>query len=169
MRNNLMTYVYVIRTMLQTIEENMYAKTGEFDTALQGVAAIAKALSHPARLAILRHLAEQKSCYSGDIADELPLSRTTVSQHLQELKRAGLIAGEIEGTRVCYCIDARAFQEMREQLDAFFGELEDLQTLDPSAGGACSVDSAACCVPAYKASIAVCCEPAPAQEGRSDV
>ena len=65
----------------------------------------AKALAHPARVAILRLLAKRDSCVCGDIVDELPLAQSTVSQHLKELKEAGLIQGTIAGTNVCYCID----------------------------------------------------------------
>ncbi|MEO7081016.1 MAG: metalloregulator ArsR/SmtB family transcription factor [Flavobacteriales bacterium] len=65
----------------------------------------AKALAHPARVAILRLLAQRDSCVCGDIVDELPLAQSTVSQHLKELKEAGLIQGTISGTNVCYCID----------------------------------------------------------------
>ena len=69
----------------------MHAKTLEFETELQELAQLAKLLSHPARIAIIKLLAEKKTCISGDIAHELPLSRTTVCQHLQELKKASLI------------------------------------------------------------------------------
>lgn len=108
----------------------MYAKTDEFDNNLQDVANIAKALSHPARLAILQHLAVQKSCYSGNIAEELPLSRTTVSQHLQELKRVGLIQGDIEGTRICYCINGETYSRFRKAVTNFFDELASLPGCD---------------------------------------
>lgn len=97
-----------------------YTKATAFETGQQEIAKIAKVLSHPARVAILEHLAKTKSCISGDIAQELPLSRTTVSQHLQELKNAGLIKGEIAGLTVCYCIDAAAFAKAKELLEAFF-------------------------------------------------
>lgn len=83
----------------------MYAKTTEFDTDLQQLAYYAKLLSHPARITIVRLLAEKKTCISGDIANELPLSRTTVCQHLQELKNADLIKGEISGLNVNYCLN----------------------------------------------------------------
>ncbi len=76
----------------------------------------AKALSHPARIAIFRHLAEQKRCICGEIVDILPLAQSTVSQHLKELKNAGLISGEIEGPRSCYCINMEKFTEMLELL-----------------------------------------------------
>jgi DNA-binding transcriptional ArsR family regulator len=80
-------------------------KADEFSVKDNRLARIAKALSHPARVAILRLLAEKQTCICGDIVDELPLSQSTVSQHLKELKEAGLIKGDIEGTSVCYCID----------------------------------------------------------------
>ena len=104
----------------------MYSKTTDFDENLQETARFAKALSHPARLAIMRHLAQSKSCYSGNIADELPLSRTTVSQHLMELKRAGLIKGEIEGTKICYCINPDVFERCKTLLEEYFGEIGSL-------------------------------------------
>lgn len=78
------------------------------------LAEYAKALSHPARIAILRHLAEQSRCICGEIVDILPLAQSTVSQHLKELKKVGLISGEIEGPRSCYCINRERFIEMME-------------------------------------------------------
>lgn len=83
----------------------------------------AKALAHPARVAILRLLAQRASCVCGDIVDELPLAQSTVSQHLKELKQAGLIQGTIAGTNVCYCIDpkewAMAQRTLLELMTAF--------------------------------------------------
>lgn len=78
-------------------------------------AAFFKALGHPARIAILRYLAETKICMSGDITKVLPLSRTTVSQHLSELKDVGLIQGEISGTRVNYCLNKERIKELEEK------------------------------------------------------
>lgn len=89
-----------------------YAKTESFTEEQQVIARVAKALSHPARVAILQHLAAVGNCISGDIALELPLARATVSQHLQELKAAGLIKGTIDGQRICYCIDPAASAEL---------------------------------------------------------
>ena len=80
-------------------------KSYEFSAKENRLARYAKALAHPARVAILKILASKASCQCGDIVDELPLSQSTVSQHLKELKEAGLIKGEIDGTKVCYCID----------------------------------------------------------------
>jgi DNA-binding transcriptional ArsR family regulator len=80
------------------------------------LASIAKALGHPARIAILQFLANQKACVCGDIVNELPLSQSTVSQHLKELKKVGLITGEIEGPSVCYCLDEKTLLKARKIL-----------------------------------------------------
>jgi DNA-binding transcriptional ArsR family regulator len=105
-----------------------------FDTELQELAAFAKVISHPARLAILKYLAETKTCISGDISDSLPLSRTTVSQHLKELRDAGLIHGEIDGLKINYCLCGTCIEEKLVLFDLFFGSVK-------SAGNVCSVDS----------------------------
>ncbi len=73
----------------------------------------AKALAHPARIAILQILIKRQACICGDLVDELPLSQSTVSQHLRELKEAGLIKGTIEGVSVCYCIDEKNWSKAR--------------------------------------------------------
>lgn len=83
------------------------AKLEEFTVRDNRIARYAKALAHPARVAILRLLISKNACVCGDIVNELPLSQSTVSQHLKELKAAGLIQGDIEGTKVCYCIDPK--------------------------------------------------------------
>lgn len=95
-------------------------KSQEFTGVQNDLARFAKALGHPARIAILQHLAACKSCVCGDIVDELPLSQSTVSQHLQELKQAGLIQGAIEGPSICYCIEPAAWRRMKETLGSFF-------------------------------------------------
>lgn len=77
------------------------------------LAALAKALGHPARVQILRILGRRSSCVCGDIVDELPLAQSTVSQHLKVLKEAGLIRGDVDGPRVCYCIEPRALRRMK--------------------------------------------------------
>ncbi|MCZ2484935.1 ArsR/SmtB family transcription factor [Aquirufa antheringensis] len=82
-----------------------------------------KALAHPARMAILNLLLQKKACVCGDIVDELPLSQSTVSQHLKELKEVGLIKGDIEGVSVCYCINTVVWNEISEQLGIFFNQL----------------------------------------------
>lgn len=95
-------------------------KTEGFTKADIEIAELAKALAHPARIAILKHLIEAKSCICGDIVDELPLSQSTVSQHLKELKEAGIIKGNISGTSVCYCIDEKVWNKARKVLDKLF-------------------------------------------------
>lgn len=75
------------------------------------MADLAKALAHPARIAILRHLTKINACVCGDLVEVLPLSQSTVSQHLRELKRVGIIQGNIEGTKTCYCINPKVWQE----------------------------------------------------------
>ncbi|MEN7549355.1 metalloregulator ArsR/SmtB family transcription factor [Rapidithrix thailandica] len=92
------------------------------------LANFAKAISHPARIAILQTLAEKKSCICGEIVEALPLAQSTVSQHLKELKNAGLIKGTIQGPRSCYCIDWEAFNEAQYGLDTFLQRLNTLQS-----------------------------------------
>jgi DNA-binding transcriptional ArsR family regulator len=99
-------------------------KKDRFNPDLQQLAAFAKVLAHPARLAILQFLAESKTCISGDISEHLPLSRTTVSQHLSELKKLGLIHGEIEGTKVNYCLCSSSISSFLSKMDAFFDPIK---------------------------------------------
>ncbi len=96
-----------------------YAKNEVFDEHHQTLASFTKVLSHPARIAILEYLAKQNQCISGDITGEIPLSRTTVSQHLQELKSAGLIKGTVSGTRVYYCIDTENINKLKKEMHEF--------------------------------------------------
>jgi ArsR family transcriptional regulator, arsenate/arsenite/antimonite-responsive transcriptional repressor len=95
------------------------SKKEKFNGNQNRLADLAKALAHPARIAILQFLASKDICMCGDIVEELPLSQATVSQHLAELKRVGLITGEIEGPKVCYCINKKAWQEARQLLAQF--------------------------------------------------
>lgn len=105
---------------IQHKSKTMHAKTAEFNPDLQELALSAKLLSHPARIAIIKLLAAQKSCISGDIANELPLSRATVCQHLQELKNAGLIKGEISGLNVNYCLNVEKWRIIKAQFEGLF-------------------------------------------------
>lgn len=89
----------------------------------QDTAILAKALGHPARISILKVLAERGSCVCGEVVDVLPLAQATVSQHLKELKDAGLIQGEIDGPRVCYCINPQGLDRARSLFTDLFGEL----------------------------------------------
>ena len=95
-----------------------------FEENLQTKANLFKALAHPARLQILQFLAHTKTCISGDISDELPLSRTTVNQHLNELKEAGLIKGHVEGVKMKYCLDSEKVKEMNVLLSGFLDEIQ---------------------------------------------
>lgn len=95
-------------------------KTEEFTVKDNKIAKYAKALAHPARIAILQLLIKRQSCICGDIVDELPLSQSTVSQHLKELKEAGLIKGDIDGVKVCYCIDEKEWGNAKTYLNTLF-------------------------------------------------
>jgi DNA-binding transcriptional ArsR family regulator len=99
------------------------AKKELFNQELQATSAYFKALGHPARLAILKYLSEMKVCISGDISEELPLSRTTVNQHLKELKDLGLIRGDIDGVRVNYCLDETWIRTMKKKMMAFLDNI----------------------------------------------
>lgn len=96
------------------------AKSEEFTVKENRISRYAKALAHPARIAILEILIRRQTCICGDMVDELPLSQSTVSQHLKDLKDAGLIKGTISGTRVCYCINEEEWESAREYLVTFF-------------------------------------------------
>ncbi len=88
------------------------------------VARMCKALAHPARIAIIRILAERTSCVCGELVTTLPLAQATISQHLKELKDAGLIRGDVDGPRVCYCIDPKGWKKAQK----FFMELSSMET-----------------------------------------
>ncbi len=96
-------------------------KTEEFTVKQNKIAKYCKALGHPARVAILEVLIKKESCMCGDIVEELPLSQSTVSQHLKELKEAGLLKGETEGAKVCYCIDEKEWENVKNYMSTFFG------------------------------------------------
>lgn len=90
------------------------SKTDHFTEQQNQIATIAKALGHPARIAIIEYLLKVNACICSDIVDELPLAQPTVSQHLKELKNAGLIKGSIEGNTICYCINETTFDILKE-------------------------------------------------------
>jgi len=95
-------------------------KSEEFTVKDNKISKYAKALAHPARVAILQLLIKKQACVCGDIVDELPLSQSTVSQHLKELKEAGLIKGDIDGAKICYCIDEKEWEVAKEYLNSLF-------------------------------------------------
>jgi len=85
-----------------------------FDHSQKRISELMKALGHPARIAIIELLAERKTCICGDITGELPLAQSTVSQHLKALKKAGIIKGEIDGVRTCYCLDEEGIKKLED-------------------------------------------------------
>ncbi|MBS4064629.1 MAG: winged helix-turn-helix transcriptional regulator [Chitinophagaceae bacterium] len=99
-------------------------KKEEFTQKEQELAAFAKAMSHPARIAILKVLAQKNECICGEIVEVLPLAQSTVSQHLKELKNAGLIDGETDGPRSCYCINWKAFEKFNSDFNSLFEKLK---------------------------------------------
>ncbi|MDF3819566.1 metalloregulator ArsR/SmtB family transcription factor [Leptospira sp. 96542] len=103
-------------------------KKTEFPKEDQLVSEFTKLLAHPARLIILKVLAERRSCVCGEIVEVLPLAQATVSQHLKELKLGGLIKGEIEGNLSCYCIDWENLERAKSELDFYFSQLINLRS-----------------------------------------
>src|SRR5215204_1245031 len=99
-------------------------KKEEFGIKDQELADFAKALSHPARIAILKLLAQRNECICGELVEMLPLAQSTVSQHLKELRNAGLIEGAIDGPRSCYCINWKAFEKFSNDIGALFTNLK---------------------------------------------
>lgn len=88
-------------------------KTEHYTDEQNELAILAKAIGHPARIAIIQHLIKVNSCVCGDIVNELPLAQPTISQHLKELKNAGLIKGVFEGNAICYCLDEKGFNKIK--------------------------------------------------------
>ncbi len=101
-----------------------------FDEAQNQISEFAKALAHPARVAIIQELLRQKTCICGDLADVLPLSQSTISQHLKELKRTGIVRGEVDGPRVCYCIDQENWNKASLILGELFSAYSDPKQVD---------------------------------------
>ncbi len=113
-------YLQTINQGNNLIKRFIMAVTKKYDARTERIASYAKALSHPARVAVMFFLASQDTCFFGDIEEVLPLQKATVSQHLSELKKVGLIQGEIQGQNTKYCINCEAWQEARELFDKFF-------------------------------------------------
>ena len=98
------------------------SKTEIFTDQQNRIAELAKAFAHPARVAILQLLIDRKACVCGDLVDELPLAQASVSQHLKELKRIGIIKGEIDSPRVCYCINESVWEEAQQVFSGFISQ-----------------------------------------------
>lgn len=109
-------------------------KKDEFTQKEQDLSVFAKAIAHPARIAILKVLAQHNECICGEIVEVLPLAQSTVSQHLKELKNAGLIIGSVDGPKSCYCINWKAFEKFNLAFSQLFGSLK-------------SKNEKACCAP----------------------
>ncbi|MDO8548662.1 MAG: metalloregulator ArsR/SmtB family transcription factor [Ignavibacteria bacterium] len=99
------------------------SKTEKFTKTENKISDWAKALSHPARIKILKILAQKNLCMCGDIVDLMPLAQATVSQHLKELKRVGFIKGEIEGPKICYCLDYSVLNEAKNKINEFLNSI----------------------------------------------
>lgn len=102
-------------------------KKEEFGKKEQDLAAFAKAMSHPARIAILKVLAQRNECICGEIVEVLPLAQSTVSQHLKALKEADLIKGTLDGPKSCYCINWKAFEKFNDSFNSLFHKLKEQQ------------------------------------------
>ncbi len=98
-------------------------KTENFTKEQNELASLAKALGHPARIAIIQQLLRVNSCICGDLVDEIPLAQATISRHLKELKAVGIIQGTIQGTSVCYCIDPLKWKEVQTKFNGLFDAL----------------------------------------------
>jgi predicted transcriptional regulator len=98
-------------------------KTDLFTKQQNDLANMAKAIAHPARIAILQYLVKKNACICGNLVDELGLAQATTSQHLKELKNAGIIRGVIEGASVCYCINAKTWNKYKELFNIFFAPI----------------------------------------------
>ncbi len=98
----------------------MINKSEQFEPKLQELATYAKVLSHPARIQILQELVKKNSCTCLDIVGELPLAQSTVSQHLKAMKDVGLIEGQVDGQRVCYCINRGKMRQLRDGFESLF-------------------------------------------------
>jgi DNA-binding transcriptional ArsR family regulator len=99
-------------------------KSEIFNEKQKKLSQMMKALAHPARIAIIQKLIKTNACICGDLVDELGLAQATISQHLKELKNAGLIKGTIEGTSICYCIDDKTWKQYKKDMENFFAVLE---------------------------------------------
>ncbi len=102
------------------------SKTELFTKKQNEIANVARVLGHPARIAILQHLVKINGCICNDLVEELGLAQATISQHLKELKTAGLIQGTIEGTSVCYCIEPKAWEKYKKMFSEFFVDVSQL-------------------------------------------
>ena len=116
---SLQLYIVILRCIIMGL-----TKTEIFTEEQNRLAVMLKAMAHPARIAILQQIIKANACICGDLVEELGLAQATISQHLKELKNAGIIQGTIEGVSVCYCINPTVWNELQQQLSAFFSTYE---------------------------------------------
>jgi predicted transcriptional regulator len=103
-------------------------KTEIFNNEQNALALMLKAIAHPARIAILQHIIKANACICSDLVGELGLAQATISQHLKELKNAGLIQGTIEGVSICYCIEPKAWAKLEKEFNRFFQSYKEPKT-----------------------------------------
>lgn len=113
------------------------SKTNEFNQEITSLAEIFKILGHPARLSIINYLFENPGCICNDIVSELPLSQSTISQHLKELKSIGLIKGEILPPKVCYCIDFEKWESINKKISDFTNNIKDSKSITLQVNNCC--------------------------------
>lgn len=121
--HKMVALIYLIVILQYNYKEMGVTKTEHFTDVQNEMAIKLKALAHPARIAIMEHLCQVNSCICGAIVDALPLAQPTISQHLRELKNAGLIKGTIEGTAICYCIDENSIAALQEYFNQIRSQL----------------------------------------------
>ncbi len=119
-----MQITFIIVYLRYKIKSMAYSKASHFEDEDIQLAKLAKALAHPARIAILKQLAKRNTCICNDLVEILPLSQSTTSQHLKELKEVELIDGEIDGPRVCYCLNMDTCRKTLQQLNRLFREIK---------------------------------------------
>lgn len=121
---NLMFKISRINSIIAILQLMGITKSEIYTEKQNKMATMLKALAHPARIAIIEYLINSKSCICGDLVEELGLAQATISQHLKELKTAGIIKGTVEGASVCYCIDEKVWKQYKDQMEKFFVSFE---------------------------------------------
>ena len=121
---NLMFKIRRINFIIVILQLMGITKSDIYTEKQNKMAIMLKALAHPARIAIIEYLINSKSCICGDLVEELGLAQATISQHLKELKTAGIIKGTVDGASVCYCIDEKVWKQYKDQMDKFFVSFE---------------------------------------------
>lgn len=111
--------IAIYRLNMGLTKEEIFTKEQNY------IASIAKVLGHPARISILQNLIKKNTCICGDLVDEIGLAQATISQHLKELKKIGIIQGDIQGTKVCYCINPKKWKEIQSIFNQMFSVYQD--------------------------------------------